>query len=332
MKIVTETISGEPLDRPVRVIERDEARLLQPPPPPAMRFLSPELPPLAVYHFPVDYVPVEFARPRGVFEGDTLRLEWQTMDGRQPFYHRNADVDEIGFQICGARTLITECGTTAFETGQFARIPVGVAHDNYGREDIHLILYFHGPAVPCVAPVAHGEYRVPPFPGWEPKPMIEVTTNNLGGPNGAIAYSMADETLILDAANRFPDRLEVIEPRGPAGEIEWLYHAPKVWLGHTSLGRTVERRYVRRLGADEIQYQVEGTRTIVSQRGVVTLEPGDFICIPRGCASADLVEGASKHVSVLTAEHVPPVAEPIRHANPDAAAWVTAFDAELERK
>lgn len=330
MKIVSETICGAPLDRPVRVIERDEARLLQSPPPPAMRFLSPEMTPLAVYHFPTAYTPVEFARPRGVFEGDTLRLEWQTMDGRQPFYHRNADVDEIGYQVCGGRTLITECGTIEFEDGQFARIPVGVAHDNYGREDIHLILYFHGPAKPVVQPVAYGEFRSPPFPGWESRPMVEVTTNNLGGPNGAVAYSMADEDLILGAANRFADKLEVLEPRAPAGETEWLYHAPKVWLGHTLLDRTTKRNYLRRLGGDEIQYQAEGTRTIVSQRGIVILEPGDFTCIPRGCAHANLTDGPSKHISVLTAEHVPAAAEPVRFADMDVAAWIAKHDAATE--
>lgn len=330
MAIVTEVISGEPFDRPVRTVERDEARLLQSPPEAAMRFLSPRMTPLEVFSFPTVYEPVEFARPRGVFEGDTLRLEWQTMSGRQPFYHRNADVDEIGYQICGQRALITECGTVEFGIGQLARIPVGVAHDNYGHEDIHLILYFHGPAVPCVPPVAHGEYRVPPFPGWQSKAMIEVTTNNMGGPNGAIAYSMADEDLILGAAQRFPDPLEVIEPSGAEGDIEWMYRAPKVWIGHTILPRTTTRRYHRRLGADEIQYQAEGTRTIVSQRGVVTLEPGEFTCIPRGCAYASVTEGPSKHLSVLTAEHVPAVKEPGRLADMDLAGWLAAQDARGE--
>ncbi|MDF7776463.1 hypothetical protein P1X14_14505 [Sphingomonas sp. AOB5] len=330
MKIVTETISGEPFDRPVRTVERDEARLLQPPPEQMMRFLSPKLEPLAVYSFPTVYEPVEFARPRGVFEGSSLRLEWQTLNGRQPFYHRNADVDEIGYQICGGRTLITECGTIEFGTGQFARIPVGVAHDNYCRDDIHLIFYLHGPADRCVEPVGHGAYLSPPFPGWEAKPMVEVTTNNLGGPDGAVGYSMADEDLILGAAKTFPDMLEILEPRAAAGEIEWLYHAPKVWIGHTLLERTTERRYQRRLGADELQYQAEGTRTIVSQRGVVTLNPGDFTCIPRGCSYANLTDGPSKHVSLLTLENVPPAREPSRLADPDAAAWLAAYDSKLE--
>lgn len=329
MAVVREVISGEPFDRPIRVVDRDEVRLLQQPPEPALRFLSPKLTPLEVYSFPVAYQPVEFARPRGVFEGATLRLEWQTMDGRQPFYHRNADVDEIGYQICGARTLITECGTIEFGIGQLARIPVGVAHDNYGREDIHLIIYVHGPAEACTAPVGRGEYRVPPFAGWQSRPMIEVTTNNLGGADGAVSYSMADEDLILGAATRFPDALEILEPGDDTGEMEWLYRAPTVWIGHTKLGRTTERQYFRRLGADEIQYQAEGTRTIVSQRGVVTLAPGDFVCIPRGTSYANVVEDAtSKHLSLMTAENVPAVKEPNRLADMDVAAWLAVHTTE----
>lgn len=330
MKIVTEVICGEPSERPERVIERDEARLLEAPPLEMMRFLSPVLPPLAVYSFPVVYEPVPFARPRGVFEGPSLRLEWQTLDGRQPFYHRNADVDEITYQICGYRALVTECGTVEFQDGQFSRIPVGVAHDNRGREDIHLIFYLHGPVETCLIPVGHGEHRVPPFEGWESQPMVEVTTNNLGGPNGAIAYSMADEDLILGAAAHFPDPLEILEPTGSVGEPEWLYRAPKIWIGHTRLERTTERRYRRRLGSDEIQYQAHGTRTIVSQRGVVTLNPGDFTCIPRGCTYANLTDGESRHLSFLTTEPVPPATEPTRLAEIDAAAWLVAYDNQRE--
>lgn len=328
MPIVSETISGESFDRPVRTVERDEAQLLQTPPESVLRFISPKMAPLEVYAFPTVYEPIEFARPRGVFEGATLRLEWQTLDGRQPFYHRNADVDEIGYQVCGHRTLITECGSIDFAAGQFARIPVGVAHDNYCRDDIHLIFYLHGPAQPCVAPVARGEYRKIPFEGWQSKPMVELTTNNLGGPNGAVSYSMADEDLLLGAAAHFPDLLEVIEPAGASGEVEWLYHAPKVWIGHTALARTTARRYQRRLGADELQYQAEGRRTIVSQRGVVTLNPGDFTCIPRGTSYANVTDGHSKHLSILTAEHVPPVREATRVADMDVAAWLAAHRAE----
>lgn len=322
MNIVTEIISGEPFDRPERIIERDERLLFEAPPPPAMRFLTADMPPLQAYHFPVVYEPREFARPQGVFEGDTLRLEWQTIHGRQPFYHRNADVDEIGYQICGERTLMTECGTVEFQPGQFCRIPVGVAHDNYGREDIHLIFYLHGPAAPGIAPTGHGRHLIPPFPDWQSKTMVEALTDNMGGPGGTIAHSMVDETILLGAAARFADPLEVLEPGGPAGETEWLYRAPKIWIGHTRLDPTATRRYRRRICADEIQYQAEGTRTIVSQRGVITLEAGDFTCIPRGCAFASVTDGPSRHLSIICAEPVPPVVEPVRAAEADVLAWL----------
>lgn len=327
MNVVTEVISGAPFDRPERIIERNEGRLFEAPPAAAMRFLETNLPPLAVYSFPTAYVPVQFGPPQGVFEGDALRLEWQTINGRQPFYHRNADVDEIGYQICGERTLMTECGTLEFAPGQFSRIPLGIAHDNYGREDIHLIFYLPGPALAGIEPVGHGEHRIPPFPGWQAKPMVEVLTNGLGAPNCSIAYSMADEEMILNAAARFSDQLEILEPKGPAGATEWVYRAPKVWIGHTRLERTTVRLYQRRICADEIQYQAEGARTIVSQRGVVTLEPGEFTCIPQGCAYASLTEGPSKHLSVVTSEPVPPVKEPVRMADQNVSNWLAAYDA-----
>lgn len=327
MPIVTEVISSLPSDRPERVIQRDESRLFEALPPAAVKFLGVALPPLEVHTFPVVYEPLPFARPRGVFEGPALRLEWQTLDGRQPFYHRNADVDEIGYQICGERALITECGTIQFERGQFSRIPVGVAHDNYCQDDIHLLFYMHGPAVRGLEPVGHGEYRVPPFAGWEAKPTIDAMTNAMGGPGGAISYSMADEQLILDAARECSDPLEILEPNGPAGQTEWLYRAPRVWVGHTRLERTEERRYQRWICADEIQFQAEGTRTVVSQRGVVTLSPGDFITIPRGCTYANIADAPSKHVSLLVTETTPPVEKPSRIADPDVAGWLAAHDA-----
>ncbi len=326
MQVVTEVISSIPFDRPDRVIERDEARLFEMPGPRVMRFLTADLPPLAVYSLPVRYEPVEFAPPRGVFEGPALRLEWQTMsrNGRQPFYHRNADVDEIGYQVYGERTLMTECGTVEFQVGQFARIPVGAAHDNYGHDDIHILFYMHGPIKTGIAPVGWSAHRVPPYVGWQAKPMVETLTNCLGGPHCDLAYSMIDEELLLGAGAHASDLLEVLEPSGPEGTTEWIYRAPKVWIGHTRLGCTLKRRYERKLCVDEIQYQVEGTRTIISQRGVITMHPGDFTCIPKGCAHASITEGPSKHISVLTSEPTPAIRKAGRIAEIDVGAWLAA--------
>ena len=327
MAIVKEVIDGFPGDLPPRVIPRDEARLFQKPDPSMMRFITADLPPLAVYSFPARYEPVKFAPPRGVFEGGILRLEWQTMDGRQPFYHRNTDVDEIGFQVCGRRTQMTELGTVELEPGQFSCIPVGVGHDNYGREDIHLILYMHGPARPCLAPISEGTNRIPPFDGWLERPMLEITTHCLGGPHCDVASSMIDESLLLGAVDASEDRLQVLQASDAPGGVEWLYKAPQVWIGHTVLQPTHERVYTRHLRADEIQYQVSGARTVISQRGAVTLGPGDFTCIPFGCAFTSVTHQESRHLSVLTDQPVPAVREPTRFADIDPASVLSGADA-----
>jgi quercetin dioxygenase-like cupin family protein len=325
MSIVTEIIDGFPGDRALRVIQRREPLLFQKPEPGPIKMREMDAPPLPVYKFISQYEPVRFAPPRGVFEGPALRLEWQTINGRQPFYHRNTDVEEIGFQIWGERTQMTELGTIELRPGQFSCIPVGIAHDNYGREDIHLILYFHGPVQACVPASVLGEYKNPVFPGWEPKTMLEVTTYCLGGPHCDVALGMVDEVLLLQTAQSIDEQLPLHEPPGVPGKTEWLYKAPKVWIGHTVLEAGSPRVYTRHMCADEIQYQFEGTRTLITQRGVVTLEPGEFVSIPFGCAFTSVTNGGSKHVSVLTSEPTPAVPQPVRTADLNILGALAAF-------
>ncbi len=322
VRIVDEIIDGFPTNRPVRTIKRDEKRFFDKPDPALMRFVTADVQPLGVYKFISKYEPVRFSPPRGVFEGPFLRLEWQTINGRQPFYHRNADVDEIGFQICGERTQLTELGTVELRPGQFSSIPVGVGHDNYGREDIHLIFYLHGPVEACVPPVELGEYKTPPFPGWEQRPMLEISTLCLGGPHCDVAYSVIDESLLLQAATRFEEKMAVLEAPATTGHVEWIYKAPRIWIGHTNLEPSGTRSYTRHLCADEIQYQVSGRRTLITQRGIVELEAGEFVCIPLGCAFASISQEPSQHVSLLTSENTPAVCEPDRFADMDFAGFL----------
>lgn len=88
---------------------------------------------LTVINVPTKCIPSKFAPPLDVYENQYIRLESQKMNFRQPFYHRNADVDEISYHVCGQRTLIMEKGSLDLEVGDFARIPVGVAQHNLRR-------------------------------------------------------------------------------------------------------------------------------------------------------------------------------------------------------
>ena len=62
----------------------------------------------------------------------------------------------------------------------------------------------------------------------------------------------------------------------------------------------------------------------------MTLQPGEFVHIPRGCAFASVTDGRSRHLSVLTSGVVPAVREPVRHADVDVAGWLAAHGGRAE--
>jgi uncharacterized cupin superfamily protein len=308
MPIVTELLDAFPIDETICQLQRDEELLLTKPDAKAMpggvkMWRDHDL--LYAYTFPTKYVPSKFALPRGVFESEHVHIEWQKMNFRQPFYHRNVDVDEIGYHISGERTLITEKGSVDLQVGDFARIPVGVAHDNRGVEDVHLIFYIPAPVNECITPSRKAEFKMPPFPGWEGKAVVEMMTDCLGSAHCDVSVSLADERKLLEAAISDPEPLTVLRASNSA-ETEWIYKSPFVWLGSTTLSKTNGRVYKRHRRADEMQYQVKGQRTLVTQRGTLELEAGDFVNIPLGCAFTDIVHGDSTHLSVLSRWPAPP--------------------------
>ncbi|WP_328352182.1 hypothetical protein OG800_08760 [Streptomyces sp. NBC_00445] len=304
-------------DRPLRSIDRDEDLLLASPYPsklPIKLWNDHEL--LPVVHFPQKYVEQKFAPPRGVYENDQLRVEWQVMNGRQPFYHRNCDVDEISYQIDGERTLMTELGVIEHRPGEFSRIPCGVGHDNYGRKESHLVLYLPAPVAELVEPIRTSQPVMPPFPGWEPGEVNEAVTQCMGAVGHDIAVFPADETLLLERVHAEPERMRVHSIGDGAGAT-WIYATPTIRLGYvnTTAGDG-SRRYRRTLDADEIQYQVSGIRTLATQRGIVELHPGDFVRIPLGLAHASIPREQSTHVSLLSHLKLPQVIGTTRTADP----------------
>lgn len=316
MNDVIENIDALPCNDSVWSVERQEELLLTTPEQRGPVKLWHDYPALEVVHFPPQYTPKKFSPPKSVYEGPKLRLEWQDMNNRQPFYHRNADVDEISFQITGDRTLMTELGTVELQVGDFVRIPVAVAHDNYGREDIHLLFYVHESATEEGHLRIEGEVKIPPFEGWESKNMIEATSHCLGSPECDVAISLTEETSLLRKAETVDQKLRVLTHNSPDGEIDWIYKAEHVWIGSTKLVDATGKTYTRHRCADEIQYQHLGTRTLVTQRGVIEMKPGDFVCIPLGCAFTSIVQGESEHISVLVTEEAPRIAEKSRDADP----------------
>jgi mannose-6-phosphate isomerase-like protein (cupin superfamily) len=300
---------------PIQSVVRDEDLLLSPPHPPKVPVkLWRDHPPLEVVHFPPEYRDLPYAPPRGVYENDEIRVEWQTLHGRQPFYHRNCDVDEISYQVAGERTLVTELGVIEFETGDLSRIPRGVAHDNYCQEDIHLLFYLPAPVTELVEGRRESRLAFPPFAGWEPGPANEAITQCMGSPAHDVTVFPVDEQQLLEHARTEDRRMPVLRP-DPDRDVTWVYGTDRIRLGVIRSPGEGERRYRRTLDADEIQYQISGRRTLATQRGIVDLEPGDFVRIPLGISHASTGAEPGEYVSLLSHRELPQIAKTTRTAD-----------------
>jgi quercetin dioxygenase-like cupin family protein len=323
---VIEDVAVMSQEQPLQSVLRDEELLLAQPHPSNIPIkLWDEHPLLSVVHFSQEYSARPFAPPRGVYENDQIRVEWQTMNNRQPFYHRNCDVDELSFQIGGERTLMTELGVVEHRAGEFSRIPRGVAHDNYGRRESHLLFYLPAPVTELAAPARLAEASFPPFPRWKPGPTNEAVTQCMGALGHDIAVFPVDETQLLNHVHSVDARMSVLKP--PAAGVTWLYSAGHVLLGTATVDPGDERRYRRTLDADEIQYQIAGHRTVLSQRGLVELGPGDLVRIPLGVAHASSAHEPSQYIRLLSHLELPQVAETARTAQqytPELLADTTA--------
>ncbi|MFT4306134.1 MAG: hypothetical protein QM604_04495 [Microbacterium sp.] len=297
---VLEYFDAFPFDTPPRRLKRDELALLSPAEPKVPGVSWDPIPPLQVAHFDQQYIDGAFVPPRILWEGVSGRIEWQQMNFRQPMYHRNLDVDEMSFQIRGGRTLMTELGTVELDAGDFVRIPVGVAHDNYGRRASHILWYFPAPMTDVAPAARESVVLIPPFEGWTADTVNEVHTDCLGGRHCDTAVQLSDENLILEQAYDEPARLKVIAPSPDAGTTQWVWRSQEHAIGLTTVADSDGRTYLRHRNADEVQYQVSGTRLLISANGVVEMTPGTFVHIPVGVAYASIAGSEAVHVTTVT--------------------------------
>ncbi|KAJ4153046.1 hypothetical protein LMH87_009554 [Akanthomyces muscarius] len=322
MAMVTEIFDALPESEHTVKVHRNEELLLTYPKPDKMRmWREPEM--LQVATVAHRWYPAGFAPPRDIFKSGALRLEWQQMDFRQPFYHRNMDVEEISLQVDGERTLMTELGSVELRTGDWSRIPVGIAHDNYGRKEIHLLFYVIAPAAEAGQTTAAARRKAIPFEGWTPSTRaIEMVTECLGARGCDLAVSLLDEAHLLTVGAESSDHLVVQRASAEAGddqaEIEWLYKSARVWLGNHHLRHARGEVYRSHRRAVSIHYQVSGVRTLVSQLGTVELHPGDFVSIPRGVAHTSIVADESTHTVVLAVDDIEMQMTPSKTAEPSS--------------
>ncbi|HEX6513263.1 MAG TPA: hypothetical protein VF157_13250, partial [Chloroflexota bacterium] len=133
------------------------------------------------------------------------------------------------------------------------------------------------------------------------------------------ALQKADERVLLDQIHRDDRRLAVMRPE-PSEGTTWVWKAASIWLGLTSAQRGNGTEYRRHCNAEEIQYQLTGRRTLVTQRGTLELEPGDFVKAPSGCAFTSIHSEPCSWLTMFSTKPLPRVAEPTRIGEPRTAA------------
>lgn len=292
---------------PVRTLQRDETQLYTKAVAGPFGDLATATELVEVVHLPPTYTPGQFVPPKVLFEAPRARIEWQQMNNRQPLYHRNLDVDEMSYQISGERTLMSEYGTVELRPGDFVRLPVGVCHDNWGREESHLLWYTPAGATEEQPADRTGQVLIPPFDGWTASIVNEGLTDCLGAPEHVVVAQRADERLILEDAHSHNDRLSVVRldedaPHDDARPTQprWIWSDDFTRVGVVDYGRTPGLVYVRHSDADEVQYQVSGKRVLATQHGVVNIEPGDFVRIPVGVAFTTISDLPGRYLATIS--------------------------------
>lgn len=178
---------------------------------------------------------------------DTIHLEFfawmcDLCPASKQFTTNRKDLFKISYHVSRERTLITEKGSVDLRVGDFARIPVAVAHDNRGSDDVHLLFYIPAPVTECIPPTRTTEYTVQPLPGWEPGVITEIMTECLGAMGCDVCVSLTDEKMLSDTAKTDLVPITVLRP-SRSSATEWLYKSELVWLGSTTL--TVPLRVMR---------------------------------------------------------------------------------------
>ncbi|MFE9789662.1 hypothetical protein ACFYO7_30235 [Nocardia salmonicida] len=144
-----------------------------------------------------------------------------------------------------------------------------------------------------------------------------------------IAVFPVDEQALLDRVNHEHDRIQVLGVPKALGST-WLYQAEQFRMGTTifAVEPDAVRRYRRTLDADEIQYQISGRRTLLTQRGIVELVPGDFVRVPLGIAHASVGHEPGAYISVFSHRELPQVADTARTAQPYSPEYLASLTGE----
>jgi hypothetical protein len=253
----------------------------------------PRLRPFDFIDAPNTYVPV--------LDAVSNRMGVDALRGTQSTFSRNADYDEVFFQMAGSTTYETEFGVVSANAAYVTVIPAGVSYRATGTAgSLRMIFRLRDPAEVAVGEdkhIGHTEYDVTwvDAPDWPVKP---------GEPaRGTVLEAVrtwddrpGEETLI----ERNYDRLIGASTEGPGIHNIRLFDLFTEITGRRGPGPTSIRNehfnlecfnstgaqfaFHRGQRADEAQFQFQGTADNVSEFGIDKMDAGDLYVVKRGIA------------------------------------------------
>lgn len=242
-------------------------------------------------------------QPLVFLSASTNRAVVEALRGTQPLFHRNADFDELHFQIAGDTTYETELGTLTAKPAELTLIPSAIAHRATGRHgSLRMTMQVRDPInvkVDESGHVGHTEYDViwrggpewpdPPDAVLLQKGKVTESVHTWEDQPGEETLIQRDYDRLVGCASKgrgihkirlFDIFTELTGVRGP-GPISM--ENPGFFVEcYNTLGE--QWAFHRGNRNDEAQFQFQGTAGNISEFGADTLSAGDIYIQRRGIA------------------------------------------------
>ena len=236
-----------------------------------------------------------------VWEGATLRIAAEQIQGREAELTRAGDYDLFFFQFSGSSTVESECGTVDLEPGDIVLVPSGIAHRSTGKGECLRLRIMSKEAV---------NFGVDPD-----KPLTETSFKVAHSDPlpSSKAVKAADSDRAVEHISFWDPTSDIWIERKPAELLDCVTEGSRpfkklrsfdYFTGMTGKGGArapvlytgnefridcynlegQQRGFHRGLDEDEIWFQFRGHAVNDTEWGKVELDPGETAYVPRGIA------------------------------------------------
>lgn len=237
-----------------------------------------------------------------IWEGESLRIATEHIDGIEEQLTRAADHDLVYFQFCGRSKIESECGVVELEPGEVVLMPAAISHRSTGTDDClrlrvatrELVKFGVDPE----KPVVETKFKVRPSEAftrlgngrqdlqngralehvtfWDPQSDVWIERDP-----ASLIGSVTDGARPVKKIRAF-DYFTGMTGKGGA-KAPVLYDGKEFRIDVYNLEEE-QRGFHRGCDEDEIWFQFRGRSLNHTEWGAMELEAGQTAMIPRGIA------------------------------------------------